>query len=87
MKSKSVVYLLNGREHIYWILDLEGEVHSIWDLWISGLPYYKDNGIFKVSQEQTGRSFRSSLEKYGFFSRLLPLPESTYPKDHREKSS
>jgi hypothetical protein len=27
-KSQSIVYLLNGGEHIYWILDLEGEVHQ-----------------------------------------------------------
>ena len=32
MKSKSIAYLLNGSEHIYWIWDLEDEVHSIWDL-------------------------------------------------------
>ena len=32
MKSRPIAYLLNGSEHIYWILDLEGEVHSIWDL-------------------------------------------------------
>ena len=31
MKSHSIVYLLIGNTHIYWILDLEGEVHSIWD--------------------------------------------------------
>jgi hypothetical protein len=30
MKSQSIVYLLGGNEHIYLILDLEGEVHSIW---------------------------------------------------------
>ena len=32
MKSQSIAFLLNGSEHIYWILDFEGEVHSIWDL-------------------------------------------------------
>ena len=32
MKSQSIAYLLIGSAHIYWILDLEGEVHSIWDL-------------------------------------------------------
>ena len=32
MKSQSIAYLLLGSAHIYWILDLEGEVHSIWDL-------------------------------------------------------
>ena len=37
MKSQSIAYLLNESEHIYWILDLEGEVHSIWVLWTSSL--------------------------------------------------
>ena len=32
MKPQSIAHLLNGSEHIYWILDLEGEVHSILDL-------------------------------------------------------
>ena len=32
MKPKPIAYLFNGSEHIYWIWDLEGEVHSIWDL-------------------------------------------------------
>jgi hypothetical protein len=31
LKSQSIAYLLNGSDHLYWILDLEGEVHSIWD--------------------------------------------------------
>ena len=30
--STSSIYLQIGSAHIYWILDLEGEVHSIWDL-------------------------------------------------------
>ena len=30
MKSQSIAYLRIGSAHIYWILDLEGEVHSIW---------------------------------------------------------
>ena len=37
MKPQSIAHLLNGNEHIYWILDLEGEVHFIWDLCVSGL--------------------------------------------------
>ena len=32
MKSQSIAYLLIGSAHIYWILDLKGEVHSILDL-------------------------------------------------------
>jgi hypothetical protein len=27
-----MAYLLGGSAHIYWIWDLEGEVHLIWDL-------------------------------------------------------
>jgi hypothetical protein len=45
VKSQSIACLLNGSEHIYWILDLEGKVHSIWDLWISGLQECKCNGF------------------------------------------
>ena len=30
-----IIYLLNGSEHIYRILDLEDEVHSIWVIWTS----------------------------------------------------
>jgi hypothetical protein len=40
-ESQSIVYLLNGSEHIYWILDLENEVHSIWVIWTSGLQECK----------------------------------------------
>ena len=29
MKSQSIAHLLVGSAHIYWILDLDGEVHSI----------------------------------------------------------
>ena len=29
MKSQSIAYLLRGSEHLYWILDIEDEVHSI----------------------------------------------------------
>ena len=31
MKSQSIVYLLIESEHIYWIWDLEDEVHSMWE--------------------------------------------------------
>ena len=57
MKSQSIAYLLNGSEHIYWILDLGGEVHSIWDLWISGLQECNGNGFFEVGR--VGSGFRS----------------------------
>ena len=32
MKSQSIACLLIGSAHIYWISNLEGEVHSVWDL-------------------------------------------------------
>ena len=56
MKSQSIAYLLNESEHKYWILNLEGEVHSVWDLWISELQEYKGNGFFKVRRVQNFRS-------------------------------
>ena len=31
-ETQPIAYLLNESEDTYWILDLEGEVHSIWDL-------------------------------------------------------
>jgi hypothetical protein len=34
MNSRSIAYLLNESEHIYRTWDLEGEVHSIWDMWL-----------------------------------------------------
>ena len=49
MKSQSIAYLLNESEHVYWILDLDGEVHSIWDLWISGLQECKGNDFSKLA--------------------------------------
>ena len=33
MKSQPIAYSLSGSEHIYGILDLEGEVHLIRVLW------------------------------------------------------
>ena len=47
MKSQSIAYLLIGSAHIYWILDLEGEVHSIWGLQSSGLQECKGNVFFR----------------------------------------
>ena len=43
MKSQSMAYLLNGSELIYWILDLEDEVHSVWVIWTSDLQESKGN--------------------------------------------
>ena len=45
-KSQPIAYLVNGSEHIYWILDLENEVHSIWVIWTSG--FQECNGQARV---------------------------------------
>ena len=54
MKLHSIMYLLNGSELVYWIFDLKGEVHSIWDLWISNLQKMK--GYSKKIQSRVGRA-------------------------------
>ena len=46
MKSQSISDLPIGSAHIYWILDLEGEMHSSWDLWSSGLQECKGHILF-----------------------------------------
>ena len=53
MKSHSIAYLRNESEHIYWTLDLEDEVTSTWDLWISGLQECKRQWFF---QSRAGRA-------------------------------
>ena len=46
VKSWSSAYLLNGSEHIYWIMDLEDEVHSVWVMWTSNLQESQGNFFF-----------------------------------------
>ena len=65
MKSQSITYLLNGSEHIYWILDLENEVHSIWFRWTSGLRECK-------GQARVGAGWGQEAEALAFS--VLPLP-------------
>ena len=65
MKPQSIAHLLNGSEHIYWILDLEGEVHSIWDLWESGLQECKSNEFFQ--NRACGQQFSCGSRKRFFF--------------------
>ena len=48
-------------EHVYWILDLEGEVHSIWDLWVSGLQECKSNDFFQ--NRAGGQQFSGGSQK------------------------
>ena len=78
MTSRSITYLFKGSECIYYILDLEGEVHSIWDLCIIGLRVCKGNNSFKVGW--AGRSFWSGLENPDFFMGWFPTLVYTSPK-------
>ena len=77
MKPKSIAHLLNGSGHIYWVLDLEGEVHSIWDLWLSGFQECKSNEFFG---NWTGNNFRSGPKNSDFLGGRLPLLDSETPK-------
>ena len=52
----------------------EGEVHSVWDLWISGLHKCKGNGFFEVGWG--GQKFQSGPENLDFF--LGAAPARTY---------
>ena len=78
MKPQSIAYLLNGSEGIYWTWVLEDEVHSIWDLWISGLQECKGNGFFKVGR--AGISFWSGPKNLDFLDERLLLPEYSSPE-------
>ena len=76
MKSQSIPYLLSGSERLYWILDLEGEMHSMWDLWRSVLQECKGNGFFEVGrgkEEFFGRVQKILISLWG----SCPLPVST----------
>ena len=75
MKSQSLVYLLS-EVHINRILNLEGEVHSIWNLQTSGLQECKDN-IF-LNLDRVENNFRSGSKNLNFFEELLPTsPKSS----------
>ena len=64
--SLSIAYLLNGSEHIYWSLDLEDEVHSIWVIWTSIFQECKGNFIFWCQAEQA-TIFCRHLKIFDFF--------------------
>ena len=64
-KSQSIAYLLNGSEHIYWILDLENEVHSIWVIWTSNLQECKGQARVRVGESRGTEALAFSV---------LPLP-------------
>jgi hypothetical protein len=81
MKSKSISYLFNESEDRYWILDLEGEVHSIWDLYISAF----ENARALVFPKSGGRAtIFGRVQKIWIFGRSgclcpnLPPPKSLW---------
>ena len=76
MKSKSIVYLLNGSEHMYWTWDFEDEVQSIWDFWISDIQECKDNDFFEVGRAG-GQQFSVGFKKSDGW---LPPPEYSSPE-------
>ena len=79
MKSQSIAYLLNGIEDIYWILDLESEVHSTWNLWISGLSRMQGRWFFR--SRAGGQQFLVGSIKFGCFGWAAALTEFTSPKN------
>ena len=76
-------YLFYESEHIYWILDLEREVRSIWDYWISDHQKCKDNGFFQSRVGQGGQSFRLGPKNVDFFLGEVASPVSTSPEKAR----
>jgi hypothetical protein len=53
-KSQSIAYLFNASEHIYWILDIGNEVHSIWVIWTSNLQECKGHAILRGLDQARG---------------------------------
>ena len=68
--SRLIAYLLHGNEHIYWTLDLEGEVHSRGDFWISAFKNARTM-VFSKSGGP-GTNFQSGPENLHFFLGTAP---------------
>ena len=66
VKSLSIAYLLNGSEQVYWILDLEDEVHSIWVIWTNDLQKCQGN-LFFWSRAEWAIVFGWNLKNLKFF--------------------
>ena len=75
MKPQSIAHLLLESAHIYWILDLEGKVHSVWGLWVSGLQECKSNDFFLKSGRRA-----TIFGRVNFFPGRLPPPGSDTPQ-------
>jgi hypothetical protein len=61
--------------HIYWISNLEGEVHSIWDWWTNNLQVYRGNVSSKVEPgwQKFPVALRKSLQKEIFGAALAHI--------------
>ena len=70
-KSQSIFYLLNGSKHIYWTLDLENEVHS---MWVYGQVVFKiARAISFFEVRQSRQQFTVGIFFFFFFFIMLFL--------------
>ena len=60
--------------YIYWILDLEDQMHLIRDLWISGFQECKGNGFSEVGR--VGSSFSQLYKRWMFWTGGCPCPQT-----------
>ena len=70
MKSESIAHLVSGSAHVYWIFDLEGEVHSIWVLWSSNFQECKGNVFFESRPGQAIIFYRDKKKIKNFYQGL-----------------
>ena len=70
MTPQSIAHSLNGSEHTYWNLYLEGEVHSIWDLGVSA---------FKNAREMSFLTYGMRVEIFGRNQKNLIFWAGGYP--------
>lgn len=58
--------------YIYWLLNLEGEVHSIWNLLINDLQEYKDNDFFEVGRADINLILSGVQKPWSFRTAAAP---------------
>ena len=80
IKSQSIAYLLNGSERIYWILDIEDEVYSIWVIWTINFQECKGNFVIKVVQ--SGQQFAVMILKFWIFVEVARRCQITGPNPY-----
>ena len=70
-RNPNHLFIYSVEVHIYiGFLDLEGEVHSIWELWTSGLQKCKGNDFSKSSG--AGNIFQSGSKHLNIFWGVVP---------------